>query len=295
MHTVIAGGRGFLGRALATALRADGHDVTVLTRTPHARDHVQWDPANTHASWPDLVAHADTVINLAGEPMNARRWTPKRKAMLKQSRVVATEALATVIAQATRPPVFLSGSAIGFYGTARDGALTEAAGPGQDFLASVCVEWEQAARSIESATRVVLLRTGLVLGRGGGALPELSRPFKLYVGGPIGSGHQVVSWIHLDDWVQMVMWALRESTVSGALNLTAPAAVTNADLARALGRTLHRPSLVPAPAFAVRLLLGEMADAAILNGQRVVPAKAQSLGYHFAYNTLDEALRQLLG
>jgi uncharacterized protein (TIGR01777 family) len=294
MHTVIAGGRGFLGGALTAALRAAGHDISILTRTPQAREHVQWDPSNSHASWPDIVSRADAVINLAGEPMTAGRWTPKRKQALKQSRLVATQALASVIANADRPPIFLSGSAVGFYGTDRDDTLTEAAGPGHDFLTSICVEWEHAARAVERATRVVLLRTGVVLGKGGGALPELSRPFKLFVGGPLGSGHQVVSWIHVDDWVGMVMWALAQESVSGALNLTAPSPVTNTELAHALGRALHRPSVLPAPAFAVRLLLGEMADAAILNGQRVVPAKAQALGYHFAYSTVDDALRHLL-
>jgi uncharacterized protein (TIGR01777 family) len=294
MHTVIAGGRGFLGQALAAGLRAAGHDVSILTRTPQAPDHVQWDPANTHASWPDVVSRADAIINLAGEPMNSGRWTPKRKQALKQSRLTATRALATVIADASRPPVFLSGSAVGFYGTDRDETLTETAGPGHDFLTSVCVEWEHAAQAIEHATRVVLLRTGVVLGKGGGALPELSRPFKLFVGGPIGSGGQVVSWIHVDDWVGMVMWALSREAVSGALNLTAPAPVTNTELAHALGRALRRPSFLPAPAFVVRLLVGEMADAAILNGQRVIPAKAQALGYRFTYSTVDDALRQLL-
>jgi uncharacterized protein (TIGR01777 family) len=139
------------------------------------------------------------------------------------------------------------------------------------------------------------LRTGVVLGRGGGALPELSRPFKLFVGGPIGTGQQAVSWIHLDDWVGMVMWALEQATVSGALNLTAPSPVTNSVLAQAIGHALHRPALLPAPAFAVRMLVGEMADSAILHGQRVVPAKAQALGYRFAYPGIDDALRQLLG
>jgi uncharacterized protein (TIGR01777 family) len=295
MHIVIAGGSGFLGRPLTNALRAAGHEINILTRSPHAPEHVQWDPTTSHASWPDVVGRADAVVNLAGEPMNAGRWTPKRKQSLKHSRIVATTALATAIAQAARPPLFLSGSAIGFYGTGRSEALTESAGPGHDFLSGVCVEWEEAARTVEGITRVVLLRTGVVLGRGGGALPELSRPFKLFVGGPIGTGQQAVSWIHLDDWVGMVMWALEHSAVSGALNLTAPSPVTNSVLAQAIGHALHRPALLPAPAFAVRLLVGEMADAAILNGQRIVPAKAQALGYRFAYPGVDDALRQLLG
>lgn len=293
MHTVVAGGSGFLGTALTNALANAGHEVSILTRTPRAANHVHWDPTNPLASWPDVVGRADAVINLAGEPLTARRWTSARKQALRQSRILATQALVTAIRRATNPPIFLSGSAIGFYGTGQHEALHETSAHGTDFLAELCVEWEQTALGAEPLTRVVLLRTGVVLAREGGAYPELVRPFKFFAGGPIGSGRQVVSWIHIDDWVRMTMWALTNTQVAGPLNLTAPNPVTNAELAKAIGHALHRPALVPAPAFAVRLLLGEMADAAILHGQCVIPAKAQSLGYQFLYATIDEALQQI--
>jgi hypothetical protein len=278
---------------LTSALSAAGHEVSILTRNPRAANHVHWDPTNPLASWPDVVGRADAVINLAGEPLTAGRWTSARKQALRRSRLVATQALATAIRRAAKPPIFLSGSAIGYYGTDQHVALHEGSAHGTDFLAELCVEWEQTALGAEQVTRVVLLRTGVVLGKGGGAFPELVRPFKFFAGGPIGSGRQIVSWIHVDDWVRMTMWALANAQVAGPLNLTAPNPVTNAELATAIGQALHRPALVPAPAFAVRMLLGEMADAAILNGQCVIPAKAQSLGYHFVHPTIDEALREI--
>jgi uncharacterized protein (TIGR01777 family) len=293
MHTVVAGGTGFLGTALTSALINAGHEVSVLTRTPRAANHVHWDPTNPLASWPDVIGRADAVINLAGEPLNARRWTTARKQALRRSRIVATQALVSAIRRATKRPLFLSGSAIGFYGTDRHEALDEGSSHGSDFLADLCVEWEQTARGAEPVTRVVLLRTGVVLAREGGAFPELARPFKFFAGGPIASGRQVVSWIHVDDWVGMTLWALENAQVAGPLNLTAPNPVTNAELAKAIGHAVHRPSFVPAPAFAVRLLVGEMADAAILNGQCVIPAKAQSLGYRFVHPTIDKAVTQI--
>ena len=293
MHTVVAGGTGFLGTALTSALINAGHEVSVLTRTPRAANHVHWDPTNPLASWPDVIGRADAVINLAGEPLNARRWTTARKQALRRSRIVATQALVSAIRRATKRPLFLSGSAIGFYGTDRHEALDEGSSHGSDFLADLCVEWEQTARGAEPVTRVVLLRTGVVLASEGGAFPELARPFKFFAGGPIASGRQVVSWIHVDDWVGMTLWALENAQVAGPLNLTAPNPVTNAELAKAIGHAVHRPSFVPAPAFAVRLLVGEMADAAILNGQCVIPAKAQSLGYQFVHPTIDNAVKQI--
>jgi uncharacterized protein (TIGR01777 family) len=294
MHIVVAGGSGFLGTALTKALATAGHEVTILTRTPKAANHVHWDPGNPLASWTDILARADAVINLAGAPMNAGRWNASHKQLLRRSRIATAQALASAIRRAKTPPIFLSGSAVGFYGTERREPVDEGAAPGDDFLAQLCADWEQAAQSAEEATRLVLLRTGVVLAREGGAFPELARPFRFFAGGPIGTGRQVVSWIHVDDWVAMTLWALGDTRVSGPLNLTAPNPVTNAELAQAMGRAMHRPSFVPAPAFAVRMLVGEMADAAILNGQCVIPTKALSLGYQFAHPTIDDALRQML-
>jgi len=296
MKTVIAGGTGFLGSGLATSLRADGHDVALLTRRPRKSGDVPWDPRSPEGDWTSTIDGADAVINLAGESLDAGRWTAARKAAIRESRVEATRTLATAIAKARRPPgVFVNASAIGVYGTHGSEALTEDSPPGSDFLASVCVAWEAQALEAAGMTRVVLLRTGLVLHRSGGALPRLALPFRLFAGGRAGSGEQYWSWIHRDDWTRIVRWAIDTPDVTGALNLTAPAPVTNAEFARTLARVLHRPALAPAPAFAMRLLLGDMADALVLNGQRVLPAKATLHGFKFQYPDLEAALRAIYG
>jgi uncharacterized protein (TIGR01777 family) len=296
MRIVVAGGSGFLGGALTAVLEKANHDVTVLTRRPHRDGQVRWDPSenNGGSPWIDAVHQADAVINLAGESIAGQRWTLSRKRALRESRVTATDALARAVAEAARPPVFLSASGIGYYGTSDEAHFTEASPPGRDFLANLCQEWEASATGAARVARVVLLRTGVVLGRNGGALSELKRPFVFFAGGPIGSGRQAVSWIHIDDWVAMTMWALSERAVTGALNLTAPQPVTNAELARAIGRAMGRPSLLRAPALAVRLVAGEMADVAILKGQYVVPAKAQALGFTYAFPEVQAALVDLL-
>jgi uncharacterized protein (TIGR01777 family) len=292
MTIVIAGGTGFLGAALVRAFRADGHRVLVLTRRPRREDDRAWNPGDpSDRSWMTVVDGADAVINLAGESIATRRWTEARKRALRDSRVNATTSLVQAIEAARRrPPVLLSASAIGVYGNRGDESLTEDSAPGSDFLAGLCLEWERLARTASPASRVVLLRTGLVLHRSGGVLPPLALPFRLFVGGPVGSGRQYMSWIHLDDWVGLVKWALATNIVLGPLNLTAPAPVTNADFGRALGRALGRPSFMPTPAFALKLALGEMADALILGGQRVLPARAQAMGYRFQYMALEDAL-----
>lgn len=289
MHIVIAGGSGFLGSALTSKLKADGHTVTVLSRRP-GEGQIAWDPAAPSGAWIGVVAAADAVVNLAGDPIEAGRWTAARKASILNSRVAATRAIVQALAGASRPPVLVNGSAVGYYGAHGDEVLTEEAGAGHDFLAGVCVEWEAEAMRAADRARVVLLRTGLVLDRSDGALPKLSLPFKLFAGGPVGSGHQWWSWIHLDDWVSMTAWALVTGSVAGPINLTAPAPVTNRVFAAALGRSLRRPALLPAPGFALRLALGEMADALILNGQRVLPARAQALGFQFRFDTVEAAL-----
>jgi hypothetical protein len=293
MTIVIAGGTGFLGSALVQAFRSDGHRVRVLTRRPRHEDDHAWAPGDSsNRSWMTVVDGADAVINLAGESIATRRWTQARKRALRDSRVNATTSLVQAMDVAPRrPPVFLSASAIGIYGDRGDEPLREDSAPGSDFLAGICLEWERLARAAAPASRVVLLRTGLVLHRSGGVLPPLALPFRGFVGGPVGSGRQYMSWIHLDDWVGLVRWALVTNGVSGPLNLTAPAPVTNADFGRALGHALRRPSVMPAPAFAMRLALGEMADALILGGQRVLPARAQAMGYRFRYASLEQALR----
>jgi uncharacterized protein (TIGR01777 family) len=293
MRIVIAGGSGLLGRALTARLQHDGDTVVVLTRHPKRAFDLAWNPNAPAAPWAEAVASADAVINLAGESIGERRWTKARKAALFDSRVRSTRALARAIQEAGQKPLaFLSGSAIGIYGPRGDEPVTEETPPGSDFLSRLAVEWEREALTAARATRVVLLRTSLVFTRDGGALPQMALPFRFFAGGPIGSGRQGVSWIHIDDWVSLVRWVLDRSSVAGPLNVTAPEPVSNAEFARTLGRVLDRPAFMRVPGFAVRLALGEMADA-IVNGQHVVPAKALSLGFRFRYPRLEEALREI--
>lgn len=294
MQIAIAGGTGFLGTALVAALRADGNRVRVLTRRPRHADDIAWNPEEQDARpWSTVIDGADAVINLAGESIAGTRWNAARKQAIRRSRLQATGALVSAIGDARRrPPVFISASAIGFYGNRGDERLTEDSSPGSDFLAEVCRDWERIAMELATMTRVVRVRTGIVLGRSGGALPPMAVPFRLFVGGPVGTGQQYMSWIHVDDWVAMVRWALATDAVSGAINLTAPAPVTNTEFARALGRALHRPSFMRTPALALRVLLGgEMADALVLGGQRVLPARAETMGFSFKYETIESALR----
>lgn len=304
MRIVIAGGSGFLGQALVTALGRDGHDLTVLTRRqapepaggrPGARL-VTWNPSTAEAPWATTVQGADVVINLAGDSIAEGRWTETKKQRILQSRLEATRSLVAAIGGAASPPgLFLSGSAVGFYGPRGDDVVTESDSPGADFLASVCIQWEhEAARAASSRTRVVYLRTGLVLDARGGALPKMLVPFQLGLGGPLGSGRQFMPWIHRQDWVDLVQFLLASPAASGAINATAPSPTMNAEFTKTLGRVLHRPAFLPAPAFALRLVLGEMADALLLTGQRAVPAVAQRLGFTFTHHALESALRDLL-
>jgi uncharacterized protein len=310
MRIVIAGGTGFLGSPLAEVYAEEGHDVRVLTRSlaPGEARHesgtgvpgitrVGWKPDGQTGPWATSLDGADAVINLAGESIGDRRWTPQRKALLRDSRIVPTRSLTMAIRGAAHPPpVFVSASGVGYYGAADDESKTEASPAGQDFLAQLCVEWEQEARRAEPAgARVILMRTGTVLERHGGALPKLLTPFRLFAGGPMGSGRQYMSWIHRLDWIEMVRWIVQTPEVSGPINVTAPHPVRNREFARALGRAMKRPAFVPAPAIAIKLMLGEMAGPLVLTGQRVLPARAQALGYHFRYPEIDIAFRGIFG
>ncbi len=300
MKIVIAGGTGFLGKPLTHALAADGHEVVVLTRgasapaTPTAR-FVTWNPGGDIGPWAAEIDGAAAVINLAGESIAATRWSTRQKQRILESRVEATRSLASAIRAAARqPPAFVSGSAVGYYGPLGDQIVTEEQPAGSDFLAKVCADWEsEATRAAGPATRVTCIRTGLVIEKDGGALPQMLLPFKLGAGGPLGSGRQYWPWIHRDDWVALVRWTIATASATGPIHATAPNPVTNAEFSRALGRALHRPAFMPAPAFALRLALGEMADALLLSGQRAVPAKAERLGFRFRYTQLDEALRAI--
>jgi uncharacterized protein (TIGR01777 family) len=305
MRIVIAGGTGFLGSPLAEAYAEEGHDVRVLTRglAPGVSQHdpgtgvpgvtrVGWNPNGETGSWADVVGGADAVVNLAGESIADGRWTPQRKAALRDSRLLATKSLVAAINAATSPPrAFVSGSAVGYYGPRGDEPLAEDSPPGDDFLANLCVDWEAAARGASaSGTRLALLRTGIVLERSGGALAKMITPFRLFAGGPIGSGRQYMSWIHRLDWLEMVRWIVETPQAEGPVNATAPHPVTNRHFSRALGRALSRPALVPAPGFALKIVLGEMAGS-LVTGQRAVPARAKALGFHFRYPEIERAFR----
>jgi uncharacterized protein (TIGR01777 family) len=305
MRIVIAGGTGFLGSPLAEVYAEEGHDVRVLTRglAPGVSKHdpgtgvpgvtrVGWAANGDAGPWADVVSGADAVINLAGESIADGRWTPQRKAALRDSRLMATRSLVAAInAAAPAPRVFVSGSAVGYYGPRGEEPLAEDSPAGDDFLANLCVDWEAAARGASaSGTRLALLRTGIVVERSGGALAKMITPFKLFTGGPIGSGRQYMSWIHRLDWLEIVRWIVETPRVDGPVNATAPYPVTNRHFSRALGRALRRPALVPAPGFALRIVLGEMASS-LVTGQRVLPARAKALGFHFRYPEIEQAFR----
>ena len=293
MHIVIAGGTGFLGTALVAHLRKDGHAVTVLTRHPKGAHQVQWSPHGPSSGWTHVLEDADALINLTGAPI-AMRWTAAHKREMWNSRLLSTRTLVAAMRSVRRgPAIFINASAIGTYGDRGDETLTEDSASGSGFLASMGAAWEKEALSAPPQTRVVLLRTGIVLEKDGGALPRMALPFRFFAGGPLGSGQQYVSWIHRDDWAAMVSWALTSDGVFGPLNVTAPHPVTNREFAGTLGRVLRRPSLFPTPAFALRAVLGEMADV-IVTGQRVLPAKAHAFGFEFSHPELEETLRSIL-
>ncbi|MDP6560227.1 MAG: TIGR01777 family oxidoreductase [Candidatus Binatia bacterium] len=296
MQLVIAGGTGFVGNALCRRLLEQGHSLTLLSRYPAPREipakqnWVTWQPGLS-GSWEKEVDGADAVINLAGQPIAAKRWTEAQKERIRASRVDSTRAIVAAMGRAgVRPKLLLNASAVGIYGPHGDEELTESDAPGSDFLSRVCVEWEDEARRAEDhSVRVVLLRTGIVLGAGGGALAKMLLPFRFFAGGPLGNGRQWMSWIQMEDEIGLILHLLQHPAASGAVNATAPNPVAMKEFCRTLGRVLQRPSWAPAPAFALRLLLGEMADM-LLIGQRVLPARAGQLGYSFKYANLPDAL-----
>jgi uncharacterized protein (TIGR01777 family) len=233
------------------------------------------------------------VVHLAGEPV-AQRWTPEVQRRIRESRVLGTRNLVAALGRVPTPPrVLVAASAVGYYGDRGDEILTESSAPGNDFLARTCVEWEnESRRAAEFGATVTALRAGIVLGREGGALATMAPPFRAGVGGHVGSGRHWVSWIHLDDMVEMILWALRNEQAQGAFNASAPNPVRNSEFARELGHALHRPSLVPVPAFGLKLLYGKMADV-ILSSQRVIPEAASRAGFSFRYTNVSEALLQI--
>jgi len=294
MRVVVTGASGLIGSALLKALRGDGHEASALVRrAPTSPTEVQWNPAAVDAR---PFEGTDAVVHLAGESIAGGRWTADRKKKIVDSRVDGTRNLAKSIAAANKKPkVLVSASAIGYYGDRGDEVLTEASASGSGFLAEVAREWESATDAASRAgVRVVSPRIGVVLDGQGGALPKMAFPFKLGVGGRVGSGRQWMSWITLDDLVRLLVFALGNDSLRGPLNAVAPQAVTNAEFSRTLAHVLHRPAIFPAPAFAMRLAMGEMADELLLAIQRVEPKIAMDSGFRFQYPQLETALRHVL-
>lgn len=304
MRIVVTGGTGFIGRPLCERLVGLGHTVTVLTRDPSSA-RTRLDPRMSVVGWQGFrgptdelmttLGEGDVVINLAGAQIAAGRWNAEVKNLLRKSREGTTSALVAALTKLqTRPVLLISASAIGYYGPRQDELLTEDEPSGSGFLASLCREWESAARAAERlGVRVVLPRIGVVLGKDGGALAKMLPAFRLGLGGPLGSGTQWMSWIHLDDLVELLLFLLNQA-VGGPVNATAPHPVTNREFTRALGRALGRPAWLWVPAPVLRLLLGEMAEELLLTGQRVLPHRAEAMGFRFRYPTLPEALRAIL-
>jgi hypothetical protein len=300
MKVFVTGGTGFVGTFLCRELALKGFDVTILTRkkappsSSHSRiGYVSGDPTIA-GPWMDAVREHDWVINLAGASIFSY-WTEKKKKEIHDSRVFTTRNLVEAMARGDRVQLFCSTSAQGYYGDRGDEELTEASPPGADFLAGVAQEWEgEALKAQDLGVRTVITRFGVVLGRGGGILEKLTPLFKAFAGGPVGSGRQWFSWIHQMDQVAAYLFVLDHPELSGPVNFTAPNPVRNRDLARALGRALHRPAFVPAPAFMMRLVMGELADV-VVTGQRVLPAKLTAAGMQFLFPTIDQALAHLLG
>jgi len=302
MKIILAGVTGFIGKPLVEQLLKSGHNLYILTRDParlpwsasERRHALQWD-AERQGSWAKAVDGADAVINMAGEPIAEKRWVPAQKEKLLRSRINATRAIAGAIhAAKIKPKVLINASAVGYYGPVESGDVTEAAACGQGFLAGLCEAWERETLGLEAVgVRVVLLRIGIVLEKGGGAFAKMELPFKMFAGGPLGSGKQWFPWIHRDDIVGLIQYALENNAVSGPVNAAAPNPVTMAEFCAALGREMGRPSWAPVPAFVLKLLLGEMSEM-LLTGQKAVPQKALAMGYVFKYPKVEEALKDIV-
>jgi uncharacterized protein len=297
MRILMAGASGFLGTRLVERLRASGHDVTRLVRRPASEpDEISWEPSQGRLD-PAVVAAADTVINLAGAGVGDHRWTPRYKSLLRSSRVDSTGTIARAIKQlpaADRPGTLLQASAVGWYGDTGDREVTEEEPAGRTFLADVCRVWEAAARPAEDAgTRVVPMRTGLVLDPGAGLLKPLLLPFKLGGGARIDAGRQWMPWIGLADWMDAAEFLLTHDEVAGPVNMVGPQPVTNAEFTKALGRAVHRPALLVVPSVVIRAALGEFGGE-IRNSQRVLPSVLERAGFRFTYADIDSALRNAL-
>ena len=301
MRVIITGGSGLIGRELSKRLSVDGHEVIVLTRSPQRVTElhetvrlVKWD-ARTAEGWGDLVDGTSAIVNLAGASIGDSRWTAERKRVIIESRINASKAVVEAVKAAdSKPAVVIQASAVGYYGNQGNEVLTETSAPANDYFpADVCVQWEQAVQPVADDTRLVIIRTGIVLSSKGGALPKILTPFKMFVGGPFGDGQQWFPWIHILDEVKAIAFLLDHKETSGVYNLTAPSIMTNREFVRELGVVLSRPSFMAAPALVLRLALGEM-SALLLDGQRAVSQRLQDAGFTFDYGQAGTALRDII-
>lgn len=302
MRVIITGGTGLVGKKLSQIMSADGHDVIVLSRSPGKAvgmsTTVRVEEWNTQsiAGWGQLVDGADAIVNLAGAGIADGRWNRSRKRLIHDSRLDAGNVLVEAVKAAVqKPKTFIQSSAVGYYGTKNgDQEIIESHSPGSDFLAKTCFDWELSTASIEKmGIRRVILRTGIVLSNDGGAFPRIVQPFKMYAGGPLGNGNQWLPWIHEDDEAQAIYFLIKNEEAQGAFNLSAPETLTNREFGQAIGQVMGRPSIMPAPAFAIKAALGEMSTL-VLDGQRAVPQKLLELGFTFKYPTAEDALTELL-
>lgn len=301
MRVLITGGSGLIGRALSANLVRDGHEVIILSRRPERVVGLpgnvraeKWD-GRTAEGWSSLAEGADAIVNLAGEDISSKRWSDERKLAIRQSRLQASQAVVQAVkAAATKPTVVIQASGIGFYGPGGNEEITEETPPGHDFLAQLATDWEASTASLESlGVRRAVIRTGVVLSTVGGAFPRMLLPFRFFAGGRLGSGRQWFPWIHIADEVGAIRFLIENKTARGPFNLTAPVLLNNAGFSRLLGQQLKRPSLLPAPGFALRLLFGEMATI-LLDGQRAIPKRLLQLGFTFRFPEAGAALKDLL-
>lgn len=297
MKILVSGSHGLVGKALSKSLMNSGHEIVKLVRrerSPGAPE-VEWHPNHGRID-AELLEGFDVVVHLAGENIAAGRWTSEKKRSIRESRVKGTSLLSESLARLTRPPsLFLSASAIGYYGDRGNELLTEKSAPGKGFLPDVCIEWENAARqAVEKGIRTVYTRFGIILDANEGALAKMLTPFRMGIGGRVGDGKQWMSWIALDDVVDGLKFLMADASARGPVNFVSPNPVTNSEFTKTLGRVLSRPTMFPAPAFGVRLAFGELADALLLSSQKVDPSVLKDRDFPFRWPTLEPALRHLI-